>query len=210
MMKQLALMLVVLVATLALPRLAQADEAESEGIGEFGVGMRIGGYGFRHANGDALAWNDCRMDGVGAFGTWDFTDTFFTELGVDHYFATGKTLSSGMDRHSTFVTAAIGARLIPDKIISPYFQIGGGPEWTRIDVEGHSLQKAAPTGFVGVGGELNIDRFHFGTHLRAYTMAHPLHDHSADEAHSHLGGGEEVQVEQEVAGQMQFFIRYSL
>ena len=209
-MKRTALVLVVLLAALALPRLAFAGDASPDGIGEFGVGMRIGGYGFRHVNGDNLAWDDCRMNGVGAFGTLDFTDTFFAELGMDHYFATGKTVSSGMDRHSTFVSAAIGARLIPDKIISPYFQIGGGPEWTKIDVEGHSLQKAAPTGFIGIGGELNIENFHFGTHLRAYTMAHPLHGESADSAHTHLASDEGVQVEQEVAGQMQFFVRYSL
>lgn len=209
-MEKIAQILIVSMIALAIPGIAQADEGAAEGLGEFGVGMRIGGYGFRHAEGDSLAWDDCRMDGVGAFGTWDFTDTFFAELGVDHYFATAETVSSGMDRHSTFLSGAVGARLVPDFVVSPYLQIGGGPEWTKIDVEGHTLQKTAPTAFIGIGGELSVENFHFGTHIRAYTMAHPLHGESAENAHSHLADGENIEVEQEVAGQMQFFLRYSL
>ncbi|MGM0558040.1 MAG: outer membrane beta-barrel protein, partial [Myxococcota bacterium] len=175
MMKRIGFVAALLVAFLAFPELAQAGDDSENGLGEIGVGLRTGGYGFRHVEGDTLAWNDCRMDGVGAFGTLDFTENLFVELGVDHYYATGQTVGSGMDRHSTFITAAAGARLLPDFFVSPFIQVGGGPEWTKIDVEGHSLRKVAPTAFLGLGGEINIESFHFGMNIRAYTMAHPLH-----------------------------------
>jgi hypothetical protein len=209
-MNRIASCLIVLLAAVALPSLVEAGESDENGLGEIGVGIRTGGYGFRHVEGDSLAWNDCRMDGVGAFGTLDFTENLFVELGADHYYATGKTVSGGMDRHSTFITAAAGARLLPDFFVSPFIQVGGGPEWTKIDVEGHSLNKVAPSAFLGLGGELNIESFHLGMQIRAYTMVHPLHGESNDHAHSHLAGGDEIQVEQEVAGQAQFFLRYTL
>lgn len=209
-MKHLGLLAALLVAWLAFPQPAQAGDDSEHGLGDVGVGLRTGGYGFRHLQGDRLAWDDCRMNGVGAFGTLDFTENLFVELGVDHYYATGETVTSGMDRHSTFMTAAAGARMFPDFFFSPFIQVGGGPEWTKIDVEGHSLNKVTASAFLGLGGEVSIESFHFGMNIRAYSMAHPLHGESADAAHSHLANGEEIEVEQEVAGQVQFFMRFTL
>ena len=186
----------------------RTDVTESSVLDDIGVGMRVGGYGFRHAEKDTLAWDDCRMNGVGAYGTYDFTDHFFAELGFDHYFATGPTISEGMDRKSYFVTAALGVRMLPDTFISPYMQLGGGPEWTTIEALGHSTSTVAPSGFVGLGGEVNIGHFHFGSHIRAYSMVHPLHGHSETQAHQDIHANDEVETEQEVAGQMQFFVRY--
>ena len=191
------------------PRTSSSARAnDSDVLEHVGVGGRVGGYGFRHAEGDKLSWTDCRMNGIGAFGTWDFSDHFFAELGFDHYFATGPTIDSGMDRKSGFVTAALGLRMLPDTFISPYMQIGGGPEWTHIEALGHSTNVVAPSGFVGLGGEINVGNFHFGSHVRGYTMTHPLHEHSPTQAHQEIHGNDEIETEQEVAGQMQFFVRY--
>lgn len=118
--------------SLAAPSLAAtpaaAENAPSDDVITLGAGARIGGYGFREVDEDgALTWDDCRMNGVGLFGTADFGKYLFAELSLDYYHATGPVIASGMDRQSAFVLGAGGVRLYPDAFISPYLQVGVGP-----------------------------------------------------------------------------------
>ena len=90
-----------------------------------------------------------------------------------------------MDRHSTFISAA-SVRMMPDFIVSPYLQIGGGPEWTKIDVDGHSLRKTRPQ-HSRCRRRIEPRRLSLRHTLATYSMAHPLHGESADDAHSATG-----------------------
>ena len=185
---------------------SSSAEETSEPFPKFGLGVRIGGHGFRHVRNERLSWNDCRMDGSGLFATLDFTKHFFTELSVESYHATGKTASHGMDRLSMYVLGAAGARFLPDFIVSPYIQAGIGPEWTRIEVGDHLKTTVLAAPFFGVGGEINLGSFKLGSHLRAYAMGAPNHLHT-DTDHDH-GSGDAVKIHYETAGQAQFFVRY--
>lgn len=51
------------------------------------LGVRIGGYGFRR-EGDPRpgeGWTECRMNGLGVFGTRTLPGPFFVEAGLDMY-----------------------------------------------------------------------------------------------------------------------------
>ena len=125
-------LIAVLCASLVLT-IAHAEEADIETDRDsptLGVGARVGGYGFREVNGSTLSWNDCRMNGTGLFGTIDLGRHFFGELSADLYHATGSTVDSGMDRLSFHTFGAFGAKMLPDEFITPYIQVGGGPEFT--------------------------------------------------------------------------------
>lgn len=194
-----------------------------------GFGVRVGGHGFRHqdtADG-GLTWLDCRMDGAGVLGTLDFTEHFFGELSVDFYGATGDVIDAGMDRVSLYSTAALGFRMAPDAFFSPYFQIGGGAEWTRITMleSGAETEAWYPNAFFGVGGEISLtENLHLGANVRIFAMPHPVHQHGPDgnildNAIGHgeaidLGGSDHenhgATVKMDAAGQGQFFVRYSL
>ena len=215
-MRRTGWMLVAAVLVVGLmPGWVSAGEAETDsGAGEaaespwaFGVGTRIGGYGFRHVKDETLSWNDCRMDGFGLFGTVDYGDYFFGELSVDYYHATGKTVASGMDRLSLHVSGAVGLRLLPDFVVRPYIQAGAGPEWTRMEVGGTSRQVVLAAPFMAVGGEVNLGKLKLGSHLRAAAMGLPDHLHPEAGGHDHGDGGS-GQVRYETAGWMQFFARY--
>src|SRR5688500_9821201 len=96
---------------LCLPSLAKAEEPfdvrdlalRAAGIDlRPGFGLRVGGHGMRNAEAEGrIDWFDCRMDGLGIFGTLSFTPWFFTELSVDLYQATSGTVEDeAMDRIS--------------------------------------------------------------------------------------------------------------
>ena len=55
--------------------------ADAVYIGGPGFGARVGGYGFRHADGSSDKWDDCRMNGVGVFGL-SFYESNTTKLKV--------------------------------------------------------------------------------------------------------------------------------
>ena len=216
----LALSLLALVV--ALPSIAYAeppDRAHRTATPlTFGFGARVGGYGFREYRDDKLIWQDCRMNGTGIFGTLDIGRYLFGEVSADLYNAIARPLSNGMDRTSLHTLAAVGARAFPDSWVTPYVQVGGGPEFTRIELGGDSLKAVLPEAFMGIGGELNWKHLHFGTTLRVFTMAVPTHPHSvthpssggggAHTAHQALEPDGEVEVQQEAAAQMQFSVRY--
>ena len=191
---------------------------------EFGLGARVGGYGFRDVQEGVLSWADCRMDGTGLYGTADVTKVFFGEFGADLYHSTGS--SEGMDRLSFFPSVAAGARLFAGKIVTPYMLVGGGPEFTKITMDGVSTKHMLATAFWGVGGELNVKSFHFGTVIKVFAMGLPEHTHGTRQAHleSHEHAHEpsprsasaipahdasDRNIVHEVAAQMQFSVRYT-
>lgn len=167
------------------------------------IGFRLGGYGFREVNENGnLDWQACRMDGVGVFGTLDITRRLYVELSADMYHAISDPIEQGLDRLSLHAVTAAGVRLAPDLIISPFIQVGGGVEWTRVEVYGQRDSALFPVGFLGVGGELNLDPVMLGLTARANAMQLPVYDWEA-------GASERsVQYETEVAGQLLFSLRY--
>ena len=93
-----------------------ADPAEQRADAERwrpGFGARVGGYGFRDPNGGA-AWDACRMNGFGVFGTLDANRHLYGELSLDFYSAAPDTVSDGLDRTSTHVLSGVGLRMLPD------------------------------------------------------------------------------------------------
>lgn len=195
---------------------ASAEEVVVKDGPEIGLGARVGGYGFREVEGGSLSWADCRMNGTGLFGTVDVGKHFFGEVSADLYHSTGS--SSGMDRMSFLPSAAVGARLFAGKLITPYIQAGGGPEFTRIEMDANTDKKLLASGFMGIGGELNVKSFHFGSNIKVFSMGIPEHLHGTVEAHlqpedapaaEHTHEPAEMKMRYEVAGMMQFFVRYT-
>jgi hypothetical protein len=191
--------------------------ARAEGLG---IGGRVGGYGFRQAptaGADHTGWNDCRMNGMGIFGDKRYGKHLFLEAGLDAYFAdtfpTGghdhgdgeATMGSGseMDRMSAIATVAGGFRMWPDGRVSPYVQIGAGLELTKVDMPAFEMEDTflLPVGFIGFGGDVRIGKhLRLGLNLRVHMMGHFDHD-SSDTA---------MDVEPELAGQGQFYAKYTL
>lgn len=211
----------------ALAATASADEAPASTAKArandsvtLGIGARIGGYGFRQAtNDDTTNWEQCRMNGVGIFGTVDLTDHVFTELSIDGYYATGDVVNQGIDRVSLHAFGALGLRMFPHSLISPHIQLGGGAEWTRVELtDADQLTDGwYPAGFIGTGGELNLgDHLKLGLNLRVFAMALPVYDYAtynvaeADTSRGAPGGDDDIPMEFEMASQLQFFLRYAM
>jgi hypothetical protein len=183
-----------------------------------GFGARVGGYGFRRTDGSSEKWDDCRMNGIGLFGTLDMSQTFFTSLGVDLYHAAPSAQDEGMDRDSTHLLVGAGARMFPEFVMTPYVELGGGAEWTRIDLGSRRTARVFPVGFIGLGAELNVTReLKLGAALRVLSTTQP--DVADSTTSQGLGtsqaaltadGGGEVATRTAVAMQGQFFLRYAL
>lgn len=163
---------------------------------DWGAGVRVGGYGFRDAEG---GWEDCRMDGVGVFAERRIGRHLFAEAGLDQYNAKADTVArEQMDRTSTHVTVAAGLRA-PHRWVSPYIQVGAGVELTSVTMDGHHEDRTLPSGFFGIGADLRLTRhLRAGMNLRFHSMGH--FDH-------HSG---HMEVEQTPASQGQFFLRYDM
>lgn len=195
------------------PVATTTNDAPSEGASEDapeaklrpGFGARVGGYGFRAEDGK---WTDCRMNGVGIFGTLDLNKHFFLELGLDSYSIVNKE-EEHMDRISMLTSVAAGLRMFPDFVITPYIQAGTGAEWTRVTIDGGKTTGVYPIGFLGIGGEVNFtDHFKAGAVLRMLMMAHPNHDeHEHEIVYQHPP---ETKMEYEPSSQGQFYLRYVL
>ncbi len=183
-----------------------------------GFGARVGGYGFRQTDGSSEKWDDCRMNGLGLFATLDMSQTFFTSLGVDLYHAAPSAQEEGMDRESTHLLAGVGARMFPEFVLTPFVELGGGAEWTRIDLGPQRTEGVFPVGFIGLGAELNVTReLKLGAQLRMLATTQP--DVAASSTAQALGtsqsalttdGGGEVATRAAMAAQGQFFLRYAL
>ena len=194
----------------AMPVSVQAEEGDNK----LGIGLRVGGYGFREIDGDSSTqWTDCRMDGIGVFNTISFTPSWFVETSIDYYQAIGSVVEEeGMDRLSLHALATGGFRAFPSSIFSPTVQVGIGGEFTRVTWAGYeeTLASFFPMGFVGAGGELSIgDHAVLGANIRMFMMAglapQEEHEHS-DGVHLHTPSHAEPQA----AGQLQFWFRYDL
>ena len=166
------------------------------------IGVRVGGYGFRQLDTDeSRNWNNCRMNGVGIYTTMDISRHLFAELSADMYHAHTPTLRQGIDRISLHTAAVLNARMAPDFLISPFIQIGGGAEYTWVEVYGNKDQALMPVGFVGLGGEVNIDRFKLGMTIRSNAMQLPEYNWQDTSK-------KDVTYKTELAGQMLFSVRY--
>ncbi len=219
-----------LVAALALaaPAVAVAEPGTSltaETASPLTVGARVGGYGFRNPNSvdstGHVAWDNCRMNGVGVFARRGLGGRFFGEGGADVYFtesfptggptdvADGETRS----RLSGLLTVAAGADLIQTQRFRAYAQLGVGLEVTQFrftsGMDTLEDRRAQPLGFVGVGGELRFGRTSLGASLRTHVMGNYDAVYQADRdtwdpETNHLD------VSPEAAAQGQFYLGYAL
>src|SRR3569623_1631177 len=132
------------------------------------IGFRVGGYGFRRANSSTLAgensaWELCRMNGLGLFGTRSLTGPLFLEASLDTYFSTAQAQSTALplDRQSGLVSIAAGARMEVARLSVPY-----GDSQNSIHDD-----KIMPDGFFGIGGDIRIARgTYIGANLRTLVM----------------------------------------
>ncbi|HEY4175367.1 MAG TPA: hypothetical protein VGM90_00975 [Kofleriaceae bacterium] len=156
----------------ALPTIALADPTDQgpsltakEPAKEYELGVRIGGYGFRR-EGDARpgeGWTECRMNGIGVFGTRTVSGPLYVEAGLDMYSTVGTTpndMDLPLDRTSGLISTAIGARTNIASWLRGYVQVGGGVELTKLSVpygdDKVRENKAMPEGFFGAGLDLRL------------------------------------------------------
>ena len=133
----------------------------------YDLGVRVGGYGFkREGDTSAGSWTECRMNGVGIFGSRALRGPFFIEGGLDVYtsqnFPTPAVASDlPISRMSGLVSTAVGVRASFTSWLRGYAQLGGGVELTRVAVpygDGTTIrdEQALPEGFFGVGADLKV------------------------------------------------------
>jgi hypothetical protein len=176
----------------ALPTIALADPTDQTTSvtakapeKSYELGVRIGGYGFRR-DGDTRAgdgWTECRMNGLGVFGT-RVTGPLFVEAGLDMYSTTGTTPSDmdlPLDRTSGLISAAVGARTNIAWWLRGYVQVGGGLELTKLSVAYGDDKirdtKAMPEGFFGAGLDLRIMKdTYLGATVRTLLMGNFNYD----------------------------------
>jgi hypothetical protein len=194
----------------------------------YDLGVRIGGYGFRRepTNDTPLGvnnapWDECRMNGLGIFGSRALTGPLFVEAGLDMYGSIGASQPNDLplDRTSGLVTTAIGARTQIASWLRGYVQLGGGVELTRLSVPYGDQRirdnKLLPEGFFGIGAELKLLKHtHFGANLRTHLMGN--FDYNAERLDMSQGwaappsAGEVFDASPDVAAQGQFYIRHEL
>jgi hypothetical protein len=158
------------------------------------------------------------MNGFGVFGTLDANKYLYGELSVDFYSATPDTVEAGLDRTSTHGLAGVGFRMVPDFVITPFVIVGGGAEYTRVKLPQGDLDAVYPMGFIGLGGEINVTReLKIGATLRMLATTRP--ELAANGEGTIYGGSQQAltgeaqakpEMEFDMAGQGQFFLRYSL
>ncbi len=187
------------------------------------LGVRIGGYGFRR-EGDprpGQGWTECRMNGLGVFGTRTLPGPFFVEAGLDMYSSADVTnpMDLPIDRTSGLVSGAIGVRTQVASWLRAYVQLGAGMEVTKVSVPYGDQRirdtKALPEGFFGVGADLKIWK---GTHIGATFRTLVMGSFDYDPSHLDPNGGwvaaptadDVFAATTGVAAQGQFYIRRDL
>ena len=167
----LAVLSTTLIASTAVAQPTEAP-AVTTSSPSYELGVRIGGYGFRR-EGDprpGAGWTECRMNGLGVFGTRTLPGPFFVEAGLDMYSSADVTneMDLPIDRTSGLVSGAIGVRTQVASWLRGYVQLGAGMELAKVSVpygdERIRDTKALPEGFFGVGADLKIWK---GTHIGA-------------------------------------------
>lgn len=213
-----------LVTTLAIPSAVLADTPPTPPSSSgYELGVRVGGYGFRreHAASTTAQWDECRMNGLGVFGTRELTGPVFVEAGLDMYSSIGAAQPQDLplDRTSGLVSAAVGARTQIASWLRGYVQLGAGVELTSLSVpygnERIRDRKAMPEGFFGVGVDLRVAR---GTHVGASLRTLVMGNFDYDPARLDMDNGwvaapssrEVFDASPDVATQAQFYIRRDL
>lgn len=192
----------------------------------YDLGIRIGGYGF-HREGDnrpGEGWSQCRMNGLGVFGSRALRGPLFVEAGLDMYSSADGPIAPEptdlpIDRTSGLLSAAIGARINVTSWLRGYVQLGTGLEVTRVSVpygqERIRDTKVMPEGFFGAGAELKLLRgTYFGASLRTLVMG----NFDYDPARLDMSNGwvapppasEVFDASAGVAAQGQFYVRHDL
>lgn len=206
--------LVALAMTVA-PSLAAADDSHP-----FEIGARVGGYGF-HREGETdptQTWSECRMNGLGVFGTRALAGPLFVEAGLDLYASTntGQPGDMPIDRTSGLVSTAIGARTQVTSWLRGYVQLGAGVELARVSVpygeERIRDSKAMPEGFFGLGIDLRVARgTYLGSSFRTLVMGNFDYDPARlDMSNGWLAAPSSTEVfdaSPDVANQVQFYVR---
>jgi len=195
--------------------------------GGYDLGFRVGGYGF-HREGDprpGTGWTECRMNGVGVFGTRSLRGPLFVEAGLDAYTTSDIPIGPEegdlpVDRMSALVSAAAGARTNLTSWLRGYVQVGAGVELTRVSVpygEGRTIRdsKAMPEGFFGVGLDLRVWRgTYVGASFRSLVMGNFEYDPANLEADNQWvappPASEVFDASPDFAAQGQFYIRHDL
>ena len=150
----------------------------------YDLGVRIGGYGFHREGGTGNdAWNQCRMNGMGVFGSRALRGPLFVEAGLDTYFSTNQAMPQDLpiDRQSALVSVAAGVRSSFTTWLRGYAQVGVGAEFARVAVPyGDTTirdDKVMPDGFVGIGADIRIGAASYvGANLRTLVMGNFEYD----------------------------------
>lgn len=184
-----------------------------------GFGARVGGYGFRDPDGGTV-WDACRMNGLGVFGTLDLNKYVYGELALDFYSATPAVVKQGLDRTSSEGLVGAGFRMLPDFVITPYVELGGGGEYTHVELPQGNVNGVYPMGYAGFGAELNVTRqLMLGATMRMLATTRPTFASTdgsgsiyGSSAESSLTGHAQARPEMQydIAAQAQFHVRYAL
>ncbi|CAN5908852.1 hypothetical protein BH11MYX2_BH11MYX2_34880 [soil metagenome] len=215
----------------ALPTVALADPTDqapaltaNAPAKVYELGVRIGGYGFRR-EGDARpgnGWTECRMNGLGVFGTRTISGPLYVEAGLDMYSTAGTThddMDLPLDRTSGLISAAIGARTNIAWWLRGYVQLGAGVELTKLSVpygdETIRDNKAMPEGFFGAGMDLRIMKdTYVGATVRTLMMGNFDYDPKRLDPNggwvSAPAAGDVFNASTGVAMQAQFYVRRAL
>lgn len=213
------LLIASLIAASSLASVASADPMS--------VGFRVGGYGFRRENSSTLggensAWDQCRMNGLGLFGTRTLTGPLFVEAALDTYFSTNQSQASDLpiDRQSALVSISGGVRTQVTSWLGGYAQLGIGMELTRVAVpygDSGTIRdnKVLPDGFLGIGGDIKIARgTYIGANLRTLVMGNFDYDPARLQMQNpwvaQPKSSDVFSASPALAAQGQFFIRHDL
>lgn len=177
---------VLVAASAASARPAAADGVPALQTGErpaaYDLGVRVGGYGFKREGDErpGEGWTECRMNGLGVFGSRTLAGPLFVEAGIDMYSSADfptppSSMDLPIDRTSGLVSVAAGVRTHVAPWLRGYLQVGAGVELTRVAVPyGDEMirdTKTMPEGFFGFGFDLRVARrTYLGTSFRALMM----------------------------------------
>jgi len=229
-MRPLLLSTAALASTLTLAAPARAEPltvaARAAADRPYELGVRVGGYGFRR-EGDTRpgeGWTECRMNGIGVFGTRALPGPLFVEAGLDFYSTADAPLPAAegdlpVDRMSGLVSTAIGARTHLASWARAYVQLGVGVELTRVSVPYGDQRirdsQALPEGFFGAGLDLRVGRHTYvGATMRFLAMGN--FDYDKDRLDMSQGWAAAPTADEvfdpapDMAAQGQFYVRHAL
>lgn len=192
----------------------------------YDLGVRVGGYGFKREgdNRPGEGWSECRMNGLGVFGSRSLRGPLFLEAGLDFYSSADGPIAPEptdlpIDRMSGLFSTALGARMSFTSWLRGYIQIGAGIELTRVSVpygeERIRDTKLMPEGFFGAGAELKLWKGTYGgAQLRTLVMGNFNYDpKNLDMSNGWVSpppASEVFDATPDVAAQGQFYIRHEL